>query len=479
MDQKAAAAQEWAKKRTDESKVQKRREEEALVFAELVQAGLTADEQARNEQQAKNLAELEEQRRLEKKKADAIRARQIKKAQDQAVADYLEHAIEEPLEAGRVKRLQEEANSEYLEREKTLTEAADEAENEVELRIEDLKNKVRDMHLDVSRLGPGPHYRIAQNNLRESMKELDRAKAELVSLKDRHREEAEARVPTEPVCPAAHHKALYNTGKGIGGKEGYPMMEYNPETNLFEYTVLCEPDEVTQFIRVAEEESSKRQVLKALTDRMDRNRQRTKELQESKIETAEAAVAAEAAFQSAREVKHQYLNKFSQVMKEINDAVHAIKVELQEAEWELEKLVKDRVKKREEEVVASAEVLRLAREVEAPLNEEEQAASDRFKRKLVQKERLWIGKQTMLAEKTQRYSRVKTANLKQPGSPAVRGALLDMQDAEKAMQDAKVEHDAVIVEQQAWDDARLASKRKIKQDAIDNEVLELSKSHLA
>jgi len=38
------------------------------------------------------------------------------------------------------------------------------------------------------------------------------------------------------------------------------------------------------------------------------------------------------------------------VIKDISEAVHAIKVELQEAEWELETAVTDRVKKRQEEV---------------------------------------------------------------------------------------------------------------------------------
>jgi len=122
-------------------------------------------------------------------------------------------------------------------------------------------------------------------------------------------------------------------------------------------------------------------------------------------------------------------------------------------------------------VVSAAEVVRHARAIDAPLDENEQASSDRFKRKLVQKERLWIGKQTMLAEKQARYSRVRTANVKQPGAPAAKGALFDMEDAEKIMQEAKLEYEAAMAEQQAWEDTRLADKRKIKNDAVEREVL--------
>ena len=68
-----------------------------------------------------------------------------------------------------------------------------------------------------------------------------------------------------------------------------------------------------QYVKVAEEESSKRKVLKSLSERMDRNRERTKDLQTAKIDTAELAVTAEAAFQKAREEKHIYLNKHSKV----------------------------------------------------------------------------------------------------------------------------------------------------------------------
>jgi len=70
---------------------------------------------------------------------------------------------------------------------------------------------------------------------------------------------------------------------------------------------------VDQYVKVAEEESSKRKVLKSLSERMDRNRERTKDLQTAKIDTAELAVTAEAAFQKAREEKHIYLNKHSKV----------------------------------------------------------------------------------------------------------------------------------------------------------------------
>ena len=140
MDQKADAARAWAKTMTDEGKIQKKREEEALVFAALVEAGLSEATEypkpqntrrlfdltecfptvahtlmnwgvlqemaAAKEREAKNVAELEEQRRIAKEKEDVIRARKMKRAQEQAVIDYLEHAVEEPISAWRAKMLQ-------------------------------------------------------------------------------------------------------------------------------------------------------------------------------------------------------------------------------------------------------------------------------------------------------------------------------------------------------------------------------------
>jgi len=124
VDAKAAQAREWAKQRTQEGTLQKQALEEALVFAELVAAGLTVESKALNEQKAKNVEEFAEQQRLEKQREEARKARIRKKAQEQAVADHLEHAVEEPLEAMRVMQAQEKSHEAFCAKEVSATEAS-------------------------------------------------------------------------------------------------------------------------------------------------------------------------------------------------------------------------------------------------------------------------------------------------------------------------------------------------------------------
>jgi len=66
------------------------------------------------------------------------------------------------------------------------------------------------MHLDVARLGPGPHYRAAQQRLKQTMKALEQTNKLLVEVKEGHAVEKEERKPREPALPAARHKVPPN-----------------------------------------------------------------------------------------------------------------------------------------------------------------------------------------------------------------------------------------------------------------------------